>query len=139
MPPQDPIGAFRFFSDESRKKWADVPSTDPLRKHLKCFRDLLGSYGGETLREMIRLLVWDWEVIQSLKVGNSVVFFPPSASPRPSVQDFFRWHESLSTYVGRGVVDGDHRVSEYARRYVTTTEAETNPTRVLLDRLKTKQ
>lgn len=61
-------------------------------------KSVLSVYTGAQLLALVRLLVWDWEPVRE-------ELFPPCPQQQfPTMLDLGRWHNTLSTMIGRGYV-----------------------------------
>src|ERR1022692_376877 len=75
MEPETSMDVARLLADEIKKKWpnATIPTTIS-GKHTKLTRDVMAEFDAETVKKMVRVLVWDFEEIKKNKA-----FFPPSS------------------------------------------------------------
>lgn len=123
--PESPMDVARLLRDEIKKRWPDasgIPDTIS-GKHTKLLKNVLEEFPGETVREMVRVIVWDFDEIQRNKG-----FFPPCNHLNwPWIDQLYNYRHSLSGAVGKGITDSTSRVSTYVQRYHSgATPAETS-------------
>lgn len=124
MSPESAMDIARLLLDEIHKKWPNVEMpTSVTGKHTKLNKNLLEEFSGDALKEMIRVLVWDFEAIKTNKT-----FFPSSSHLNwPWLDQLYNYRYALSSSVGDGVTDSVFRVSVYRQRYHTGSKDAAKP------------
>jgi hypothetical protein len=124
MPPETSSDIARLLKDEIKKRWPDavgLPETIS-GKHVKILKGVVEEFQGETVREMVRILVWDFDEIQKNKG-----FFPPSSHLKwPWLDQLYNYRHALASAVGEGITDSASRVSAYKQRYHSDNEVPTS-------------
>lgn len=119
MAPETPTNVARLLKDEIKKRWPDalgLPETIS-GKHIKLSKTMIEEFSPETVKEMIRIVVWDFDEIKRNKG-----FFPTSNHLNwPWIDQLYNYRHALSGAVGKGITDSTSRVSAYAQRYHSET------------------
>jgi len=123
--PETPMDIARYLSDEIKKKWPNAIIPDQLSgKHQSQLKMMLQEYTPQNIREMIRLLVWDFETIK-----NDKAFFPPSSHLEyPWLDQLYNYRFSLAPSIGKGITNGTSRISLYNQRYIQQVQAQSQST-----------
>lgn len=115
MSPESSIDVARLLRDEVKKRWPDasgLPETIS-GKHTKLLKDVLEEFSTDAVREMVRIIVWDFDEIQRNKG-----FFPTSSHLKwPWIDQLYNYRHALASVVGEGITDSSSRVSAYKQRY----------------------
>jgi hypothetical protein len=112
--PENYMDIARFLSDEVKKKWPEAVTPETVTgKHIRMNKTLLEEYTPENIREMIRVLVWDFDEIKKNKG-----FFPPSSHlVWPWLDQLHNYKHALASSIKKGVTDSTSRTSAYVQRY----------------------
>jgi len=114
----------RLLVDEARARWGEKADRVFIRrlsaKQTSMVRKtLLAPYDPDQITDMIRLLVWDWELarIHCRRWDND----PCQQKHMPSVDDLCFWHQKLVAHLGvgfpsTGAIRG--RPESYHKRYI---------------------
>lgn len=122
MAPESSTDVARLVKDEIKKRWPDatgLPETIS-GKHIKLIKNILEEFPNESVKEMVRILVWDFDEIKKNKG-----FFPTSNHLNwPWIDQLYNYRHALAGAIGKGITDSTSRVSAYAQRY----HSDTSPT-----------
>ncbi len=114
-PPETSMDIARLLADEIKKKWSDAQIPMSMSgKHLKLMSSLLEEFPSDAVRNMIRILVWDFDEIKKNKG-----FFPPSSHLSwPWLDQLYNYRHALASALNSGITDSTSRVSVYAQKYL---------------------
>jgi hypothetical protein len=118
--PESIMDVARLLADEIKKKWPDAQTPSSLAgKHAKLSQTIVEEFGGEVIRSMIRVLVWDFEEIKKNKA-----FFPPSNHLNwPWIDQLYNYRHALASVTTTGITDSTSRISAYAQKYLKQEES----------------
>jgi len=114
-PPETSMDIARLLADEIKKKWADAQIPMSMSgKHLKLMETMLQEFSSDSVRSMIRILVWDFDEIKKNKG-----FFPTSSHLSwPWLDQLYNYRHALASVINTGITDSTSRVSVYAQKYL---------------------
>jgi hypothetical protein len=115
MIPETPEDVARLLKDEIKKKWPDAAGLPEIvsGKHAKLLKLILSEYLPETILDMVRVLVWDFDEIKKNKS-----FFPPCNHLNwPWIDQLYNYKPALAGAIMTGITDSTSRVSAYRQRY----------------------
>lgn len=112
--PETYMDVARFLADEVKKKWPEAVTPEAVSgKFIRLNKNLLEEFSPENVREMIRILVWDFDEIKKNKA-----FFPPSNHlVWPWLDQLHNYRHALASSIKKGVTDSTSRTSAYMQRY----------------------
>jgi len=118
--PNSAIDIARLMRDEVLSKYPDTKLPQSLTgKHSKILNMMIDEFGPSAVREMIRILVWDFDVIKS----NPKDFYPPCATLNfPWLDQLYHYRYALFSAQGKGLTVSSSRISKYAERYLQKKE-----------------
>lgn len=113
-PPRSSADVYKAWVYEISLKHPDARvSPRSGAKENSIIKTLLGKYDADTLRDMIRVAVWDWSAIR-----ETIDVWYTKDKEIPEVTAISKLAAQLATKLKSGVTSARRRVSEYRSRYV---------------------
>lgn len=109
--PKTAAEVFYSFCSEVKSRWPDARfASMAAPKDLKRVKTDVMCHEPDNVVEMIKILVWDWEVVRKS-------CWPKQPNrPVPAFENLWRYAADLSSAIGKGFTDWDSRSSSYANR-----------------------